>query len=124
MAGKLKKSNTKKKSQRAIDMAEERKLEEEKEQEKKDAILRKKKNYTKNTFDTMFPLYGLIGAVLSVLFNQIGIFSVLAIVLGFFGIKRNQKNKDRFYYIAIADVVVGALTAILFLLFILGIIHH
>ena len=124
MAGNLKKSHSKKKSQRAIAMAEERKLEEQKEQEKKDAILRKKKNYTKNAFDTMFPLYGLIGAVLSVLFNKIGIFSVLAIVLGYFGIQRNKARKDKFYYISFGDVVVGVITAVLFVLFILGVIQH
>ena len=53
-------------------MAEERRIEQEKEQAKKDAAIRKKKNYNKNAIDTMFPLYGLIGAFLSVLFNQIG----------------------------------------------------
>ena len=75
MAGGLKKSNIKKKSQRAELMAEEKRIEQEKEQAKKDAAIRKKKNYNKNAIDTMFPLYGLIGAFLSVLFNQIGIFS-------------------------------------------------
>ena len=67
MAGGLKKSNIKKKSQRAELMAEEKRIEQEKEQAKKDAAIRKKKNYNKNAIDTMFPLYGLIGAFLSVL---------------------------------------------------------
>ena len=118
MAGGLKKSNIKKKSQRAELMAEEKRIEQEKEQAKKDAAIRKKKNYNKNAIDTMFPLYGLIGAFLSVLFNQIGIFSLVALVLGFLGMKRNADKKDKFYYIAIADIVVGLITAVLFVLFI------
>ena len=120
MAGGLKKSNIKKKSQRAELMAEEKRIEQEKEQAKKDAAIRKKKN----AIDTMFPLYGLIGAFLSVLFNQIGIFSLVALVLGFLGMKRNADKKDKFYYIAIADIVVGLITAVLFVLFITGVIHQ
>ena len=108
MAGGLKKSNIKKKSQRAELMAEEKRIEQEKEQAKKDAAIRKKKNYNKNAIDTMFPLYGLIGAVLSVLL----------------GMKRNADKKDKFYYIAIADIVVGLITAVLFVLFITGVIHQ
>ena len=97
---------------------------EEKEQAKKHAAISKKKKYNKNAIDTMFPLYGLIGAVLSVLFNQIGIFSLVALVLGFLGMKRNADKKDKFYYIAIADIVVGLITAVLFVLFITGVIHQ
>lgn len=72
----------------------------------------------------MFPLYGLMCAILSFLFNQIGIFSLFALILGFLGIKRNADRKDNFYKIAIADVVVGAITAVLFVLYITGIIQH
>ena len=124
MAGKLKKSNVKKKSQRAIEMAEAKKLEEEKEQAKKDAAIKKKKNYNKNAIDTMFPLYGLICAILSFLFNKIGFFSIIAIILGTLGIKRNADRKDTFYKIAIADVVVGGITGVLFILYITGVIHQ
>ncbi len=122
MAGKLKKSNVKKKSQRAIEMAEAKKLEEEKEQAKK--AIKKKKNYNKNAIDTMFPLYGLICAILSFLFNKIGFFSIIAIILGALGIKRNSDRKDTFYKIAIADVVVGGITGVLFILYITGVIHQ
>ena len=45
MAGSLKKSNVKKKSQRAVEIAEKKRIEEEKEQAKKDAAIQKKKNY-------------------------------------------------------------------------------
>ena len=57
MAGGLKKSNIKKKSQRAELMAEEKRIEQEKEQAKKDAAIRKKKNYNKNAIDTMVHFY-------------------------------------------------------------------
>ncbi len=124
MAGSLKKSNVKKKSQRALEFAEQKRIEEEKEQEKKEAAIKKKKNYNKNALDTMFPLYGLMCAILSFLFNQIGIFSVFALVLGFLGMKRNVDRKDNFYKIAIADVVVGCITAVLFVLYITGVIQH
>lgn len=123
MAG-LKKANVKKKSQRAEAMAEAKRLEEEKEQAKKQAIINKKKNYNKNALDTMFPLYGLMTAVLAVLFNQIGVFSIISAILGYFGMKRNQERKDRFYYIAIADIIVAIITAILFVLYITGVISH
>ncbi len=124
MAGSLKKSNHKKKSQRAIEMAEAKRLEEEKEQAKKDAAIQKKKKYNKNALDTMFPLYGLICAVLSFLFNQIGVFSIGGILLGALGIKRNLDTKDRYYIIAIVDVVVSVITGILFILYITGVISH
>ncbi len=124
MAGSLKKSNVKKKSQRSLEIAEQKRIEEEKEQAKKDAEIQKKKNYNKNAIDTMFPLYGLLCAILSFLFNQIGVFSLFACILGFLGIKRNADRKDNFYKIAIADVFVGCVTAVLFVLYITGVIQH
>lgn len=123
MAG-LKKANVKKKSNRAQAMEEAKRLEEEKEQAKKQAIIDKKKSYNKNALDTMFPLYGLMTAVLSILFNQIGVFSLVTLLLAYLGIKRNKDKKDKFYYIAIADIVVAILTAILFILYVTGVISH
>lgn len=124
MAGNLKKSKSKKVSTRAIAEAERKQKELEEEKEKKDALQRKKKRMTSNTLEVMFPMYGLLCAILSFLFNQIGVFSPVAIILGILGCRKNAGHKDKFFYISVADVAVGILTCVLFVLYVSGIISY
>lgn len=117
----LKKANVKKVSDRAQKEREAKEKELAEEEAKKQAAIAKRKAYNKNAFDLMASLYGLICAILAFLFTQIGVFSIGAIILGFFGIQRNKDKKDKYFIISIIDVVIGAITLVWFVLYITGV---
>lgn len=119
----LKKANVKKVSTRAQEYQEKKAQEEAAEEAKKQAALAKQKRYNKNALDLMASIYGFICAVFAFLFNKIGIFSLITIILGFIAVKRTKDTKDKFYYLAIFDLVVGLVTGVLFILYLMGIVH-
>lgn len=104
----LKKSNIKKKTNRAIEhemmlAEEERRKQEEAEKKKKRA-----RDFTDNTMAAVFPLYTLLCAILGFLFAQIGIFSLIGIVLGIIGLRRYRGGvkKDRYFWITAVSFAV------------------
>lgn len=121
MAG-LKKSSVKKVSDRAQKEREAKKLEEEKEEAKKQELLRKRKSQNKTMLDAMFPIYGVVCAVLSLVYTQVGFFSLGSLILGCLGFYRTKDSKGRFFFISIVDILIGVVTGILFIMYVVGII--
>lgn len=108
----LKKSNVRKKTNRAMErelalQEEERKKTEELEKKKK-----KSQQFTKTTMDLVFPMYTLACAILGFLFSQIGIFSIIGIVLGIISLKRlKDKARDRYFWITVVSLAVCVICA-------------
>lgn len=92
---KMKKSNVKKRSERSIAY--------EKEQQEKAAELEaqkeKRKVMTRNMGNSMICMYGFCIAILSWIFDYMGIFAILSIVLCVIGLhKADRKNHARDYW--------------------------
>lgn len=102
---KLKKSNVKKKTGRALEHqmaieAEEARKAEELEKKKK-----RSRDFTNNTMDAVFPIYTMLCAILGFLFAQLGIFSLIGIVLGIIGLRRyKEKARDKFFYLTLVSL--------------------
>ncbi|MGM9942288.1 MAG: hypothetical protein ACI32N_09920 [Bulleidia sp.] len=109
---KLKKSNVRKKSGRALErelalQEEERKKAEELETKKK-----KSQQFTNTTMDLVFPIYTLACAILGFLFAQLGIFSFIGIILGVIGLKRHKgKPRDKYFWINVVSLAVCVICA-------------
>lgn len=109
---KLKKANIKKKSDRALIMEQQRLEEERKAQEEKEKAKRKSDAFKKSTIDAMLPMYTLLFALLGFLFSQLGIFSVIGIVLGIFSLHRMKgAPKDRYFWITVVSMAVCVICA-------------
>ena len=102
---KLKKSNVKKKTGRALEHqmaieAEEARKAEELEKKKK-----RSRDFTNNTMAAVFPIYTMLCAILGFLFAQLGIFSLIGIVLGIIGLRRyKEKARDKFFYLTLVSL--------------------
>lgn len=119
----LKKANVKKVSTRAQEYQEKKEQEAAEEEAKKQANIEKTKRYNKNMLDLMASIYGFLFAVFAFLFNKVGVCSIGAIALGLIGIVRTKDHKDKFFYLAVFDFLVGVITGVLFILYIMGIIQ-
>lgn len=104
---KLKKSNVKKKTDRAKEREMALEAEEAKKQE---ALAQKKKKsdeFASRTMNTIFPLYTLLCAILGFLFAQLGIFSLIGIILGIIALRRyKEKKRDKYFYISLVSFIV------------------
>ena len=106
MAQKLKKSKVKPRSQRAIEMEEERNAAVA--AHEKEVVRKQKKN--RDTLTTIFCWYSLIASIFSVVLGFWGIFSIMAIGFGASGLHMQKKTEDknkRDTFAAIIGIVVG-----------------
>jgi hypothetical protein len=102
---KMKKSKNKPRTQRSIEMEEERNEIIRREQEKEEM----KKNRTTGIVNSMFCLYSAAIAVMSWLFDYMGILAMIAMVLGVIGYRRLKEKKGRDYYGAMAGMILAGL---------------
>ena len=102
---KMKKSKNKPRSQRSIEMEEQRNEIFRREQEKED----KKKARTTRIIGSMLCLYSAATAIMSWLFDYMGILSMIALVMGFFGYRRLEKKEGRDYYAAVAGMILAGI---------------
>lgn len=104
---KLKKANVRKKSDRALERERQLAEEEEKLQQEKEKQKKRSEAFKKSALDAMLPLYTLLCAILGFLFSQIGVFSLIGIVLGIIALKRMKgAPKDRYFWIATVSLAV------------------
>ena len=83
----------------AIEAEEARKAEELEKKKKRS------RDFTNNTMDAVFPIYTMLCAILGFLFAQLGIFSLIGIVLGILGLRRyKEKKKDKFFYLTLVSL--------------------
>lgn len=107
----LRKSKKKPRSQRSIEM--EQQANEIIERERQKALKKKKSN--SRMLVMMLCMYSLSAAVLSWLFDYLGIVAVIAIVLGVAGLcLHGTEKKDRELYMAYAGLGLGILREIVF----------
>ena len=83
----------------AIEAEEARKAEELEKKKKRS------RDFTNNTMDAVFPIYTMLCAILGFLFAQLGIFSLIGIVLGIIGLRRyKEKARDKFFYLTLVSL--------------------
>ena len=100
---KMKKSKTKARSQRAIEMERERLAEEEAVRHAAEV----KKARTGNMLNTMICGYGLAAGILAILFDVMFIIATIGMVLSIIGLKRNIDRKESLdYKLALGGLVV------------------
>ncbi len=108
----LKKSKKKPRSQRSIEMEQQRNEIIERERQK----VLKKKISNSRMLVMMLCMYSLSAAILSWLFDYLGIVAATAIVLGVAGLRMHGiEKKDRELYIAFAGISLGILREIVFI---------
>ncbi|HAW12511.1 MAG: hypothetical protein PUE44_08175 [Bulleidia sp.] len=101
---KLKKSNVKKKSDRALEHQMALEAEETRKAEELEKKKQRSRDFTNHTMDAVFPIYTMLCAILGFLFAQLGIFSLIGIVLGIIGLRRyKEKKKDKFFYLTLVS---------------------
>ncbi len=108
MAQKLKKSKVKPRSQRAIEMEEQKQAA----IAAHEAELRKSTGAKRDILTTIFCWYSLIASVFSVVLGFWGIFSIMAIGFGIAGLKMLKKNeieRKLEKYAAYIGIVVGVI---------------
>lgn len=102
---KMKKSKTKPRSQRSIEMEEERNEIIRREQEKTE----KKKEKTSGVIKSMLCMYSAALGIMSWLFDYLGIIAMIAMIFGVLGYRRLDQKEGRDYYAAIAGMVLAGL---------------
>ena len=110
---KMKKSNVRGKSKRAIEMEAAKKQEEIETREKGAAKQKQKKENMKQTGRTMLGIYSLVASVFSWLLDWMGVISLAGTVLGVLGIVKLKDNKDKYFWMSAAAAGVGGVRFIM-----------
>ena len=110
---KMKKSNVRGKSKRAIEMEAAKKQEEIETREKAAAKQKQKKENMKQTGRTMLGIYSLVASVFSWLLDWMGVISLAGTVLGVLGIVKLKDNKDKYFWMSAAAAGVGGVRVIM-----------
>lgn len=108
----LKKSGTKKKSQRAIQQEEEKKAEELRQKEELEKRKQSQKRLMTMTKETMLGIYSIAAAVISWLVDYMGIIALISVILSIFGIRANRKSKRSYLIMSIIALILGGIRLI------------
>lgn len=116
----LKKSNVKKRSQRAIAQEEEKKAEAQRQAEELEKKKQRQKHLMTATKEAMTGIYSILASVLSWLVDYMGIIALISVVLAFAGIHVNRKGNRKYLILSVIALLLGGARLIMELY---GIIH-
>lgn len=105
--GSMKKSKVRARSQRSIDLENEKLAQQKAEEEALVAKKQKQKHQAHVTFQLMLGIYSLLLAVISWLADWMGIIALASIIVGVFGMIKLKDNKDRYYWFSVAAIGLG-----------------
>lgn len=103
----LKKSNVKKKSQRAIEQEEEKKAEEQRQAEELEQKKQRQKHMMAVTKEAMTGIYSLLASVIAWLVDYMGIIALISVILAVFGIHVNRKGNRKYLILSIIALILG-----------------